>query len=259
MKDVLKIVLAIVIIVVAWKIFKGLIGLLGRRRGRGARRLWRLHAGRRGAEADQMTMRRNHPDYHRGRARVPCVQVRQGRDQVCAAGDHHHRCFVVPGWSTHGRASEAFADGLHRAARGQGPHLHQPLRVPVAVPQGGGAAGRLGRHQGADGARPGCDHRQGQGVGAARARRRRLPDRHEVELHAQGAQARETQLPGDQRRRIRARIVQGPRDHPPRPAQIDRRFADRRLRHARTRRLHLYPRRIHPGNQGVGARGCRGL
>ena len=28
MKDVLKIVLAIVIIVVAWKIFKGLIGLL---------------------------------------------------------------------------------------------------------------------------------------------------------------------------------------------------------------------------------------
>ena len=53
--------------------------------------------------------------------------------------------------------------------------------------------------------RPGRDHRAGQGVGPARPRRRRLPDRHEVELHAQGAQARETQLPGHQRRRIRAR------------------------------------------------------
>ena len=52
------------------------------------------------------------------------------------------------------------------------------------------AARRLGRHQGADGARPGRDHRGGQGVGPARPRRRRLPDRHEMELHAQGAEAR---------------------------------------------------------------------
>jgi NADH:ubiquinone oxidoreductase subunit F (NADH-binding) len=33
------------------------------------------------------------------------------------------------------------------------------------------------------------DHRHRQGVGPARPRRRRLPDRHEVELHAQGAEA----------------------------------------------------------------------
>ncbi len=53
--------------------------------------------------------------------------------------------------------------------------------------------------------RPGRDHRRDQGLGPARPRRRGLPDRHEVELHAQGAQARQTQLPGHQRRRIRAR------------------------------------------------------
>ena len=44
------------------------------------------------------------------------------------------------------------ADGLHRAARRQGPHLHQPLRLPVAVAEGGAGARRLGRYQGADGA-----------------------------------------------------------------------------------------------------------
>ena len=38
--------------------------------------------------------------------------------------------------------------------------------------------------------RPGRDHRDDQGVGPARPRRRGLPDRHEVELHAQGADAR---------------------------------------------------------------------
>ena len=73
-----------------------------------------------------------------------------------------------------------------------------------------------------------------------------LPDRHEVVLHAQGAQARPAQFPGHQRRRIRAGLVQGPRDHPPRSAQADRRRADRRLRDARARRLYLHSRRIYP-------------
>jgi hypothetical protein len=36
---------------------------------------------------------------------------------------------------------------------------------------------------------PGRDHRRDQGFGPARPRRRGLPDRHEVELHAQGADA----------------------------------------------------------------------
>ena len=69
------------------------------------------------------------------------------------------------------------ADGHDHAARGQGPHLHQPLRLPVGRPEGGAGARRLGRHQEADEARPGRDHRGGQGVGPARPRRRRLPDR----------------------------------------------------------------------------------
>ncbi len=58
-------------------------------------------------------------------------------------------------------------------------------------PEGGAGARRLGRYQGPDGRRPGRDHRRDQGVGPARPRRRGLPDRHEVVLHAQGAQARE--------------------------------------------------------------------
>ena len=41
-------------------------------------------------------------------------------------------------------------------------------------------------------------------------------------------------------------IVQGPRDHPPRSAQTARGRADRRLRDAGARRLHLHSRRIHP-------------
>ena len=99
--------------------------------------------------------------------------------------------------------------------------------------------------------RPGRDHRQGQGVGAARPRRRRLPDRHEVELHAQGAQARQTQFPGHQRRRIRARSCKDREIIRHDPHKLIEGVADRRLRHARARRLHLHPRRIHPRNRGV--------
>ena len=46
-------------------------------------------------------------------------------------------------------------------------------------------------------------------------------------------------------------VVQGPRDHPPRSAQADRRRADRRLRDARAGRLHLHPRRVHPRDRGA--------
>ena len=43
-----------------------------------------------------------------------------------------------------------------------------------------------------------------QGFGPARARRGGLPDRDEVELHAQGADPGPSQFPGHQRRRVRA-------------------------------------------------------
>jgi NADH-quinone oxidoreductase subunit F len=80
--------------------------------------------------------------------------------------------------------------------------------------------------------------------GSSRAWRRGLPDGPEMVVHAEGAEARSAELPRHQRRRIRARFVQGPRNHPPRSAQADRGRADRGLRDARARRLHLHPRRI---------------
>ncbi len=56
----------------------------------------------------------------------------------------------------------------------------------------------------------------GPRLGAARPRRRRLPDRAQVELRPQGPPG--PALPRLQRRRVRARDVQGPRDHRARPA-----------------------------------------
>ena len=70
-------------------------------------------------------------------------------------------------------------------------------------------------------------------------------------LHAQGVRPTAAALPRRQRRRIRARHLQGPRDHAPRSAHADRRLPDRRLRDARARLLHLHPRRIHPRARGV--------
>ena len=144
-------------------------------------------------------------------------------------------------------------------ARRRRPHLHQPLRLPVVAPRRGASARRLGRHRCADGRRPRRDHRRDQGERPARPRRRRVPDRHEVELHAQDAQARPPELPRHQRRRERAGIVQGPRDHPPRSAQAARRRAARRLRDARVGRVHLHPRRIYPRGGGAVRRSRRGL
>ncbi len=49
-----------------------------------------------------------------------------------------------------------------------------------------------------------------------------------------------------QRRRERARHLQGPRDHAARAAQADRGLPDRRRRDGLHRRLHLHPRRVRP-------------
>ena len=51
-------------------------------------------------------------------------------------------------------------------------------------------------------------------------------------------------LPRRQRRRVRARHLQGSRHHAPRSAQADRGLPGRRLRDARQCRLHLHPRRV---------------
>ena len=99
------------------------------------------------------------------------------------------------------------------------------------------------------------DHRLGEGVGAARARRGGVPDGTQVVLHAQGKE--ETALPVRQRRRVRAGDVQGPRDHALDAARAARGNGDRGARDSRGGRLHLYPRRVHRAvdDHGTGARG----
>ena len=60
-------------------------------------------------------------------------------------------------------------------------------------------------------------------------------------------------------RRVRARHLQGPRDHAARSASAGRRLPDRRLRDGRACGLHLCARRIHPRARALQARGRRGL
>ena len=76
---------------------------------------------------------------------------------------------------------------------------------------------------------------RGEGLGAARPRRRRVPDRPEVVVHAE-AERRQAALPLLQRRRIGAGHVQGPRDH-----ALD--AARARSRGARSPRTRSAPRR----------------
>jgi predicted flap endonuclease-1-like 5' DNA nuclease len=62
-----------------------------------------------------------------------------------------------------------------------------------------------------------------------------------------------------QRRRVRARHLQGPRDHAPRSAYADRGLPDRGLRHGGACGVHLCPRRVHPRARGAADRHRRGL
>ena len=105
---------------------------------------------------------------------------------------------------------------------------------------------------------PRLDRQRDEGVGPARPRRRRLPDRPEMVVHAQ-AERRAADLSRRQRRRIRARHLQGPRHPAPRSAHAGRGLPDRRLRDGRGRRLHLCARRVHPRARGAAARHRRGL
>ena len=98
---------------------------------------------------------------------------------------------------------------------------------------------------------PGRDHRGAQRLEPARPRRRLLPDRPQVELRAEAGQDRQAALPRDQRRRVGAGHVQGPRDHAPRPVPVPRGVADRRPRDRVDARLHLHPRRVRGGVRGA--------
>ncbi len=118
------------------------------------------------------------------------------------------------------------------------------------------ARGLRGPEEGAhDDARPG--DRGGQGVGAARARRRRLPDRHEVAVRRQ--EVAEPEVHRVQCRRERAGHVQGSPADGAQPAPPDRRVRDCLLRHRREGRLHLHSRRVLPRAAGARARHRRSL
>ncbi|CAA9223987.1 MAG: NADH-ubiquinone oxidoreductase chain F, partial [uncultured Blastococcus sp.] len=133
------------------------------------------------------------------------------------------------------------------------PHTraHHPLgRRPVlAAVDLRAARGLRGPPDGAvDGARR-AGH-AGQGLGPARPGRRRLPDRHEVELHPAAQAGGEpdrpgghAQVPRGQRRRGRAGHLQGPAADDGRPALAHRGRDHLRLRDPVGVRRHLRPRR----------------
>ena len=89
------------------------------------------------------------------------------------------------------------------------------------------------------------DHRGGQEVHPARARRGRLPDRDEVGLPAEGQP--EAALHVRQRRRERAGHLQGPRDPRARPAPADRGDGRELPRDPLEDGVHLHPRRVPRG------------
>ena len=104
-------------------------------------------------------------------------------------------------------------------------------------------ARRLGQHQGDHDPLGREDHRGGQGLRPARPRRRRLPDRPEmvVSCPRRSSDGR-PRLSGGQRRRVRARHLQGPRHHALRSAQAGRGLPDRRLRDGRAHACYIYIR-----------------
>ncbi len=99
---------------------------------------------------------------------------------------------------------------------------------------------RLRRSQGRGQDDPHRDRERGQDLRPARPRRRRFPLRREVELHQAGRA--KAGLPHLQRRRIRARHVQGSLHHSSGSASADRGHVDQLFRAQRSHRLHLHPR-----------------
>ena len=75
-----------------------------------------------------------------------------------------------------------------------------------------------------------------------------FPTGPEMVVHAQADRRERPPLSGGQCRRIRARHLQGPRDHAARSASLGRRLPDRLLRDGRARLLHLCARRISSGS-----------
>ena len=115
-----------------------------------------------------------------------------------------------------------------RRRPGEPRRLPRPRRLRGAAPR--------------DPARPVPGDQRGHRLRAHRARRRGVPHRHQVVRGGHGPAA--AALPGLQRRRVRARHVQGPGADGARPVRPDRGDDDRRVRHRLRTRLPLHPRRV---------------
>ena len=88
-----------------------------------------------------------------------------------------------------------------------------------------------------------------QAVDRGAARRRTCaaaaaPSSRRAARRASSRRLAEADVPGRERRRVRAGHVQGPRDHAPRPAPADRGLPDHGARDRLAERLHLHPRRV---------------
>ena len=104
-------------------------------------------------------------------------------------------------------------------------------------------------------------HRDRQGLGSARPRRRRVPDRHQMVVHPAGRHRRRRQaaLPGGQRRRVGTRYVQRHSADVGHAALPGRGRDHRGVRDPGAPRVHLRPRRGGAGAAPTAGRGRRGV
>ncbi len=126
-------------------------------------------------------------------------------------------------------------------------HLPSPRRVP-GVGEGPGHGARRG-------------DRNGEGLGSARTRRRRLLHRHQVVVHSAGRCRSRGQTPllGGQRRRVRTRHVQRHSADAGHTARARRGRHHRRLRDPGQPRVHLRAWRGAAGVAPPAERGGRGI
>ena len=117
--------------------------------------------------------------------------------------------------------------------------------------------GRLCRDRQGEGDGARGHHRGGQEGQPPRPRRRRLPHRDQVVVHPQGLDGAE--VPRGQRRRRRARDVQGPLPPRARSPRPDRGHADRRARHRLPQGLRVHPGRVRAAVADLQRGGPRGL
>ena len=177
---------------------------------------------------------------------VECMGACSWAPAIQVNYDFHH--FVTP------EKLDQFLDGLkdrsrkraHAVQRTQ-PARNQGAIAPLRIAELG-VHRHVSRHRRLRGVSEGrgdearADHRGGEGLQPARARRGRLPHGDEVELRA--AHFAQAEIHRGERRRERAGHLQRPRADRKRSAPVDRRRADRGAGGGRARRLHLHPRRI---------------